>query len=89
MAHNRYAPRLDHLTCNAETHEQVDQLHELVLKLGGRILDPPGDFPYAEGGFYAAYFNGPDGMKFEFVYMPELEHHHRPLGVYGQNLWET
>jgi predicted lactoylglutathione lyase len=60
----------------------------LVKKLGGTVLDPPGEFPYAVGGYYAVYFSGPDGMKFEFVYMPELEHHHRRLGVYGRNLWE-
>lgn len=67
-----YAPGLHHVALNAATHEQVDAMAELVVEHGGTILDGPGEFPFAHGGYYAVYFTGPDGMKFEFVHMPEL-----------------
>lgn len=41
-----------------------------------QILDGPAEFPFAEDrlGYYAVYFRGPDGMKFECVHMPGLGH---------------
>src|SRR5262245_42002805 len=55
-----YEPGLHHIAFNADTHERVDQMAELVVKLGGRILDGPGEFPFGIGGYYAVYFLGPD-----------------------------
>ena len=43
-----------------------------MTRLGGTILDGPGEFPFAVGCYYAVYFLGPDGLKFEFVHMPTL-----------------
>ena len=68
-----YEPGLHHLALNAGSREQVDEVHRLVVGLGAEILDGPGEFPFAHGGYYAVYFLGPDGMKFEIVYMPELD----------------
>jgi catechol 2,3-dioxygenase-like lactoylglutathione lyase family enzyme len=67
-----YEPGLHHVAFNADTHERVDQMAELVRRLGGTILDGPGEFPFGIGGYYAVYFLGPDGLKFEFVHMPAL-----------------
>ena len=44
-----------------------------MAELGGEILDGPGEFGFAVGGYYAVYFLGPDRLKFELVYMPELD----------------
>jgi hypothetical protein len=45
----------------------------LVKRLGGRILDGPGEFPFGVGGYYAVYFLAPpDNLKFEYVHMPAL-----------------
>ena len=68
-----YEPGLHHLAINAGTHTKVDEAHELVKSLGGTILDGPGEFPFAMGGYYACYFLGPDNIKLEVVHMPELE----------------
>ena len=68
-----YEPGLHHVAFNVERHEQVDELHELVAKLGGTILDGPAEFPFEIGGYYAFYFLGPDGIKFEIVHMPVAE----------------
>lgn len=49
---------------------------ELARNLGGRILNGPGELPFGIGGYYAVYFLGPDGLKFEFVHMPALAEHY-------------
>jgi catechol 2,3-dioxygenase-like lactoylglutathione lyase family enzyme len=67
-----YEPGLHHVAFNADTHDEVDQMADLVRRLGGEVIAGPGEFPYAVGGYYAVYFLGPDGLKFEFVHMPEL-----------------
>ncbi|MEQ8409555.1 MAG: VOC family protein [Gammaproteobacteria bacterium] len=68
-----YEPGLHHIALNAESSSQVDRIANLVSDLGGEILDGPGEFPFAHGGYYAVYFLGPDRIKFEIVFMPELE----------------
>jgi catechol 2,3-dioxygenase-like lactoylglutathione lyase family enzyme len=74
-----YEPGLHHVAFNVSSQAEVDQVHELVRRLGGRILDGPGEFPYADDGlgYYAVYFLGPDGLKFECVHMPGLERAYR------------
>jgi hypothetical protein len=45
-----------------------------VKQLGAEILDGPAEFPYGgPDGWYAAYFLGPDRLKFEVVHMPAAE----------------
>ena len=75
--HEIYAPGFHHVAFNADTHDRVDEMCTLVKRLGGTILDGPGEFPFGIGGYYAVYFTGPDGLKFEFVHMPSLEALHR------------
>src|SRR5207248_4058577 len=65
-----YEPGLHHVAFNADTHERVEEMASLVRRLGGTILAGPGEFPFGIGGYYAVYFLGPDGLKFEFVHMP-------------------
>lgn len=77
-----YAPGLHHVAFNAASKEQVEALHALVVSLGGEILDPPREYPYAVGGYYAFYFRGPDRIKFECTYMPELEKLYRERGLF-------
>ncbi|HLI80621.1 MAG TPA: VOC family protein [Candidatus Binataceae bacterium] len=75
-----YEVGLHHLAFNTETHEQVDQVYELVKKLGAEILDGPAEFPYGgPDGWYAVYFLGPDRMKFEVVHMPAAERRYKEM----------
>jgi catechol 2,3-dioxygenase-like lactoylglutathione lyase family enzyme len=67
-----YSPDYHHIAFNADTHARFDEMCALVKLLGGTILDGPGEFPFGIGGYYAVYFLGPDGLKFEFVHMPAL-----------------
>jgi catechol 2,3-dioxygenase-like lactoylglutathione lyase family enzyme len=77
-----YEPGLHHVAFNVASHDDVDRLCDLVKGLGARVLDGPGEFPYAEDGlgYYAVYFLGPDGLKFECVHMPGLERAFREKG---------
>ena len=68
-----YEVGLHHVAWNVERHELVDEAAALVRRLGGEILDGPGEFPFGPGGYYAVYFRGPDRLKFEIVHMPLAE----------------
>jgi catechol 2,3-dioxygenase-like lactoylglutathione lyase family enzyme len=65
-----YEVGLHHIAFSTGTREQVDEVCELVQKLGAQILDGPGEFPYDPEGWYAVYFLGPDRLKFEVVHQP-------------------
>ena len=70
-----YEPGLHHIAINAGSKAQVDAALQIVQRAGLRVLDGPGEFPFATGGYYAFYFLGPDDLKFEVVYMASLDRH--------------
>jgi glyoxylase I family protein len=72
--HDRYSPSLHHLAWAVESREEVDRVHECLLRIGATILDRPADYPqYNKGrGYYAVFFSDPDGLKLECVYTPPL-----------------
>jgi glyoxylase I family protein len=54
----------------AESREQVDALARDVVGFGGKILDPPKDYPNYAPGYYSVFFADPDGIKLELVFLP-------------------
>ena len=68
-----YEPGLHHIAIKAGSKAQVDAALQIVRRAGLQILDGPGEFPFAIGGYHAFYFLGPDDLKFEVVYMPSLD----------------
>lgn len=66
-AHERDAPGLNHFAFNAGSREDVDGLHELLVKMGAEILDSPADYIYRPD-WYAVYFLDPDGVKVEYAF---------------------
>lgn len=68
-----YEPGLHHVAFNAGSRELVHDLFAIVKQHDCEILDEPAEFGFAVGGYYAFYFLGPDRLKFEVVYMPELD----------------
>ncbi len=68
--HDRYSPGLHHVAWIAESREDVDRLHALLIEIGATVLDPPADYPEYGKGYYAVMFADPDGLKLEFVYEP-------------------
>jgi glyoxylase I family protein len=69
---DRYSPGMHHIAWRAESREDVDKLHELLVDLQVPILDAPAEYPqYNKGqGYYAVFFADPDGLKLEFAYTP-------------------
>lgn len=70
--HDRYSSGLHHLAWRAESRQDVDALHDKLVKFGAVILDAPADYPqYNQGrGYYAVFFADPDGLKLEYVWTP-------------------
>lgn len=68
--HDRYSPGLHHVAWIAESREDVDALHALLLKIGATVLDAPADYPEYGNGYYAVMFADPDGLKLEYVFEP-------------------
>jgi glyoxylase I family protein len=67
--HHRYAPGFHHLAFNADSREEVDRFHELLLRQHASVLDAPREYSY-EPGYYAVFFADPDGLKLELVHVP-------------------
>ena len=68
-AYDREAPGFSHLAWNAESREEVDELNALLVKNKAKILDPPCEMSYSPG-YYAVWFEDPDGMKLELAFTP-------------------
>ena len=66
--HDRYSCGLHHLAWVADSREDVDGLHKLLVAFGATILDAPADYPNYRPGYYALFFADPDGLKLEFVH---------------------
>ena len=60
---------LHHLCFRARERADVDAVHALVVSLGGRVVHPPEDGPWAPG-YYSVLFEDPDGIRLEVNYVP-------------------
>jgi catechol 2,3-dioxygenase-like lactoylglutathione lyase family enzyme len=49
----------------------VDKVHELLVDMHAKIVDPPADYPSYGEGYRAVYFLDPDGLKLEVMYFLE------------------
>jgi len=67
--HDRYAPGFHHLAFNADSRDEVDRFHGLLVREGVQVLDPPAEYNY-EPGYYAVFFSDPDNLKLELVHVP-------------------
>ena len=60
---------LHHLCFRARARADVDQVHELVQKLGAKIVYPAQEGPWAPG-YYSVAFEDPDGIRLEVNHVP-------------------
>ena len=67
--HDRNAPGFNHMAFYAEDRSDIDAMYNLLKEIGAQVLDPPAEYPYSPG-YFAVYFTDPDGLKFEFAYVP-------------------
>ena len=72
-----------HIAFNAESRQAVDACYALLLRLqqtGGKVMHPPQDYPQYSEGYYAVFFEDPDGLYLEFTYTPNSDKK-QPLGT--------
>ncbi|HEY6560977.1 MAG TPA: VOC family protein [Polyangiaceae bacterium] len=60
---------LHHVCFRARSREDVDSVHELVQKLGGRIVHEPREEEWVPG-YYSVLFEDPDGIRLEVNHVP-------------------
>jgi catechol 2,3-dioxygenase-like lactoylglutathione lyase family enzyme len=60
---------LHHLCFRARERADVDEVYELVKKLGAKIVHPPQEDGYAPG-YYSVLFEDPDGIRLEINHVP-------------------
>jgi catechol 2,3-dioxygenase-like lactoylglutathione lyase family enzyme len=60
---------LHHLCFRVRERADVDAVHELVRAIGGSVVHPPEDGPWAPG-YYSALFEDPGGIRLEVNHVP-------------------
>jgi len=71
-AHDRKNIGITHLAFRLETKAEVDRFHEQFL-LPNKVFvlyGGPKEYPQYTEGYYAVFFEDPDGFKLEAVYLP-------------------
>jgi glyoxylase I family protein len=71
--YDRYEPGPHHLAFHAASPAVVDEVHRAMSAVGARVLDAPADYSGQAGyeeGYYAVFFEDPDGIKLEVAYIP-------------------
>jgi catechol 2,3-dioxygenase-like lactoylglutathione lyase family enzyme len=64
---------LHHLCLRARERAQVDEIHEVVRKLGATIVHEPREDGFAPG-YYSLLFEDPDGIRIEVNHVPGKGH---------------
>jgi len=59
------------LAWTAESRDDVDRLHKVLVDIGATVLDAPAEYPRYGHGYYAVFFIDPDGLKLEYVHWPK------------------
>ncbi len=66
--HRRRPGALHHLAFKAASRAEVDELHRALVAIGAEIVSPPREYPeYTPAGYYALFFEDPEGIKYEIV----------------------
>lgn len=60
---------LHHFCFRLRSREDVDALHQALVKFGAKIVRAPEDGPWAPG-YYSILFEDPDGIRIEANYVP-------------------
>jgi predicted lactoylglutathione lyase len=60
---------LHHVCFRAKSREDVDELYNLALQLGARIIRAPQESNFAPG-YYSTLFEDPDGIRLEVNFVP-------------------
>jgi glyoxylase I family protein len=69
--YDRYSVGLHHIAFSARSRRRVDERAQWIRDAGAGIESGPAEYDYTPG-YYAVFFNDPDGMKLEIVHRPLL-----------------
>ena len=64
---SRHRIGLQHLAFTVRSRSAVHKVHEKVEKLGSKVIHPPQEFPQYHPGYYAMFWQSPDGLMLEAV----------------------
>ncbi len=80
-AFDQNRPGLHHFCFRARQREDVDRVHDFLVKeLDAHIVHPPEDGSQFAPGYYSVLFEDPDGIRVEVNHVPGRGH----LGVGGR-----
>ena len=69
VSFNQRRVGLHHICFRLRCREDVDLLHDFLLKIGATIVRKPEDGPWAKG-YYSVLFEDPDGIRLEGNFVP-------------------
>lgn len=67
---DRYRIGLHHLALKLKDRNDVNELHDLLVREDYRVLDSPAEYSEYGPDYYAVFFEDPDGLKLEAVHYP-------------------
>ncbi len=62
-------PGLHHFCFRARSREDVDEIHDLAVEIGAKIVHGPQEDGFAPG-YYSVLFEDPDGIRIEANHVP-------------------
>ena len=65
--YSRHAVGLQHLAFMVPTRTRVREVHDLVLRLGSEVIEPPRPFPQYLPPYFATFWHDPNGFVLEAV----------------------
>jgi glyoxylase I family protein len=63
-------PGWHHAAFIAESRGLVDEVYRILVEEQATVLDAPAEYPRYGEGYYAVYFEDPDGLKLEVAFVP-------------------
>ncbi len=68
--YSRHQPGLQHLAFHVSSREAVHAVYAKVQELGSEIIHAPQEFLQYRPGYYALFWQDPEGFMVEAVYRP-------------------
>jgi catechol 2,3-dioxygenase-like lactoylglutathione lyase family enzyme len=65
--YSRHRPGLQHLAFMVKSRAAVHTVHAKVQELGSLVIHPPQEFPQYHPGYYAMFWQDPEGFMLEVV----------------------
>lgn len=64
---------LQHIAFTARSRQEVDRFAVWAIEKGIQIIDPPCAYAKYGGDYYAVFFQAPENLKLELVYLTEVD----------------